>query len=252
MNRARFGRDEKEDKGRNKVVIRGQVGAELVEGVSFKNKVLGKEEVGSNRCLVIEPSSDMMELLQHGYVGVLKLNRDPKQIQQELVMEGVDQISVTYLGEMMVLLQALEPGCVERAQLNHKPWWKAHFREVKKWTPNIVSKRRSVWLRIHGLPIHVWEERVFKKLGALFGDCVDFEEATITRRRFDRALIKVSTGRMSFIDEVVRVKVVGAVFDVFVVEVGGSEVSEVKGEAVALEEESVGSFVGEEVVGSEL
>ena len=76
---------------------------------------------------------------------------------------------------------------------------------------------RSVWMKVLGIHIHVWDEAFFKKLGALFGNFLDFDDDTISRKRFDVARIHVLTDIMGLIDEMVKLVVVGAQFKVWVV-----------------------------------
>jgi hypothetical protein len=55
----------------------------------------------------------------------------------------------------------------------------------------------------------------------LFGVFLDFDEDTIGRNRLDVAHIRVSTARKALIDEVVKIRVMGAEFLLWVVEEGG-------------------------------
>ena len=73
-------------------------------------------------------------------------------------------------------------------------------------------------MRVTSLPLHVWEEENFQQLGAMFGVFLDFDEETISFRRLDFTRIQVSTSRMGFISEQLRLEVMGAGFDVWVVE----------------------------------
>ena len=73
-------------------------------------------------------------------------------------------------------------------------------------------------MRVTILPLHVWEEENFQQLGAMFGVFLDFDEETISFRRLDFTRIQVSTSRMGFISEQLRLEVMGAGFDVWVVE----------------------------------
>lgn len=65
----------------------------------------------------------------------------------------------------------------------------------------MVVKNRKVWLRVTGLPLHVWEEENFQQLGAIFGVFLGFDEEIIGFRRLDFARIHLSTSRMGFISE---------------------------------------------------
>lgn len=57
-----------------------------------------------------------------------------------------------------------------------------------------------------------------KKVGNLFGSFLNFDEETASRKRLDVANILISTKKMGRIDEWVSIKVMGAVFKVWVVE----------------------------------
>lgn len=82
--------------------------------------------------------------------------------------------------------------------------------------------RRTVWLKVFGIPLHTWDEPLFKVLGSNYGVFLDFDEATIERKNFELARIKVMTDRCGIIDEKLTLKVMGANFCLWVVEEGGS------------------------------
>lgn len=85
-------------------------------------------------------------------------------------------------------------------------------------------------MKIFGIPLHVWEEGFFKLLGDKFGMFLDFHELTVSRNRLDVAQILVSTARMGFIDEHLRISVMGEVYTLWVVEdvvAGGLEEKDV-------------------------
>lgn len=79
----------------------------------------------------------------------------------------------------------------------------------------------AVWLHVHGIPLHVWDEPLFKKIDSLFGVFLDFDDYTIGRKRLDVAMIQVSSKRRGVIDEHLNLKVMGMDFCLWVVEVGG-------------------------------
>lgn len=99
-----------------------------------------------------------------------------------------------------------------------------------------------------GIPLHVWEEEAFKKLGGLFGELLDFHEETIGKQKMDVAKLLVLTGRMGVIDEYVEIKVMWAVYRVWVVE--GDDVVEDEGDRC--EEDFSDGMDEEEVVGTAL
>jgi hypothetical protein len=159
------------------------------------------------------------------------------------------------MGGEMMLLQSEVKGEIMRATVNHKPWWEAHFKEVTVWSPNLVAKGRLVWIKICGLPLHVWEEESFKKAGSMFGVFLDYDEATNTRQRLDFARVKVCTDRLGWISEQIHIKVMGADYSLFVVEDVSVEVSSMAVEAREGEGRSSDGSGGsgdEEVVGTEI
>jgi hypothetical protein len=84
---------------------------------------------------------------------------------------------------------------------------------------------------VRGIPLHIWEENFFKKIGSFFGVFIDFDEDTVERKRFDVANLLISTRRMGRIDDWVTVEVMGATFHIWVMEAvvkygGGSDCRE--------------------------
>jgi len=110
---------------------------------------------------------------------------------------------------------------IEAVRKNHNPWWVYMFKGVKIWSPQLVFDSRMVWINVYDIPLHVWDEPLFKKIGDLFGKFVDFDEDTIGRNKLDVARIKVETMRNGLVDDLLNLKVMGAVFSLWVVEEGG-------------------------------
>jgi len=203
--------------------IRRQCGgsdARVVPGRTNK-AVTAKEKSGSTGSGEVQPSEVLLKMLENGYVGELVFEGEIKSVQQGLVMEGFEKIKDTPMGDKMVLLQVENVEDFEKAMKDHQQWWNGMFKEVKKWRPPMAAQKRRVWLQVHGIPLHVWDEVLFKLIGSKFEDFLDFDEETICRRRFDIARIRVSTVRRGIIDEVIKIKVVGAIFNLWVVEDGG-------------------------------
>jgi len=75
----------------------------------------------------------------------------------------------------------------------------------------LVASRRIVWIKIFGLPIHVWEEEAFKQIGSQFGDFLDFDEDTISLKRLDVTRVKIVTNRLGLINDHLVIQVVGSI-----------------------------------------
>jgi len=185
----------------------------------------------------------------------LRFHEGGLSIQQGLILEGLEKIKATPMGGQMVLLQSEVTGEISRVAESHKAWWEAHFIEVKAWTTNLVASRRSVWLKIFGLALHVWEEETFKKVVAEFGFFLNFDESTITRQIFDVARIKVCIYNMGWISEQLLITVMGVEYALSVVEDVVVE-AHTTVEVVTKEEDGFsdgqGGFDDEEVVATEI
>jgi hypothetical protein len=249
INKAKFDREERAVAA---VPVRKELavgsGKVVSKDHSFKNVVQQGLSGGVMpvvmRRLVLLPSEDRLEELKHCFVGVLSFQREANQVLNSLLMGGFNQIGVTPLGANMVLLKAADPLSIVEAERRQDPWWRGLFISVKKWSPNVVAKQRKVWLKVYGLPLHVWEEKCFKTVGSMFGDFVDFDESTIGFTRLDLARICVNTTRMAFINEKLRLDVMGALYDVWVVEEGGVQQGPSKEEVNRWEEGSMASSNG--------
>lgn len=72
-------------------------------------------------------------------------------------------------------------------------------------------------MQIRGIPLHVWNENLFKKVGALFGSFLDFDKDIVCKKRYDVANILISTNKMGRIEEWIIIRVMGALFRICVV-----------------------------------
>lgn len=108
-------------------------------------------------------------------------------------MEGLHRVKVITMGAKRMLLLFHGIGDIEEVRNNHKAWWDSMFKCVKRWSPQVVADTRMVWINVHEIPLHMWDEPLFKMTGDLFGKFVDFDGDTIGRNMLDVARIKVET-----------------------------------------------------------
>jgi hypothetical protein len=85
----------------------------------------------------------------------------------------------------------------------------------------MASVKRESWVRIYGLPLHVWGENAFRLLIKPWGDYVGVDEETRQRARFDVARVKILTSATESIDTVSNIKVLDDLFAVRMIEEGG-------------------------------
>jgi len=127
VNLARFGREDKLPPAQLREERFGGVDAPVIPGISFKAVVTKESGVvpvrGSDSvCLQINPSEDMLRLMESGFVGELRCVEDPVQVQQRFIMEGIADIKITRMGDSLVLLLESEVGAVGRAAKAHDMW----------------------------------------------------------------------------------------------------------------------------------
>lgn len=168
----------------------------------------------------MEVCEEIMEVLKDYHIGELSFNNEAHLLQERMVMEGIKYIKVFPVCDGFILLQSIVKGEVDKVSWSHKEWWKIMFKEVKVWSPNLVARSSKVWIKVWGVPLHVWNEKFFKRIGSKFGTFVEFDEDTIEIIFFDVARILVSTKRMSLVEEHLRISIMGVVYTIWVVEEG--------------------------------
>jgi len=186
---------------------------EVVPDNTFLNVLAGTKAVPRKEgmSLEVQPLEEMLSFSEGAYVGEMHQDLEAREVQQRFFMEGLNMFKVTTLGVTRVLLKIAENMDLDLVKRKHEDWWEAMFTKVTLWVPQKFPFRRHVWVKVWGIPIHVWDEHLFKKIGNLFGDFVDFDEETIARKRLDFSRIKVSTEKMVLINDVVELVVVGRV-----------------------------------------
>ncbi|MCI38605.1 DUF4283 domain protein, partial [Trifolium medium] len=117
----------------------------------------------------------VLEELQQSFVGVLALETEVSRIRTTLYMEGRQHISVTSMGGKLILLFSPRKGKLEAMVKAKEDWLCYYFKDVKPWSSDAFNDRREVWVKVLGVPLHVWSESFFKQVGARFGEFVDFD-----------------------------------------------------------------------------
>ncbi|MCI55202.1 DUF4283 domain protein, partial [Trifolium medium] len=69
------------------------------------------------------------------------------------------------------------------------------------------ARGRRVWVRIFGVPLHVWGDECFKKVVWGFGNLVKLDELTKNLQRLEFARVQVVTSTWDTIDETVDIRV---------------------------------------------
>jgi hypothetical protein len=160
----------------------------------------------------------VLKELEESYVGRLVVNVEVYRIRTVLFMEGFAHIAVTDMGRNMVLLHSPKPGEIAKLWRTKADWITYYFREVIPWSPSCFADRRDTWVKIYGIPLHVWGENLFKMIGRKYGEFLDFDNNTASRAKLDVACIKISTAFGGMINEPLEVRALGVVYTLRVVE----------------------------------
>lgn len=170
VNKASFGKKKIIQEGDNgiqgKQLVCG-IGAKVLEGKTFKSaltKVQDQNLYEEQRCVEVVPTETRLNVLEKCFVAELSYHREAKSVQNSLVMEGIKNVRVTTMGDNLVLLQVEDPVRFELDRKEHGQWWSVVFKDIKRWSPQLVASRRRVWLKVYGISMHMWEEGFFKQI----------------------------------------------------------------------------------------
>ncbi|WJX93169.1 hypothetical protein P8452_74729 [Trifolium repens] len=173
---------------------------------------------------------NLLKKLQDSFVGFLVDEKDVVKVNEGLVMEGYGWITATFMGGNMVLLSSKTSQSIKEAVEAKLRWWEGWFRSILEWSPDLFSDRRSVWLRCRGIPLHAWDEQLFRMIADSFGSFIELDPSTANRSKLDFARVKISSSKMEFIDKVLNILVMEKEYQVWVVEeADGEEVVSCRG-----------------------
>lgn len=159
-----------------------------------------------------------MGWLEGSYVGTTKKPEEVFLLQKWLYKEGFFSIVATPMGGNMILLTGNESKDVYSTLKECGDCLQEWFSELLPWKPAVVSRGRTVWLKVTGGPVHVWGEQVFKTIVALVGKFVCLDEATQYKERFDMGRVLVVVSSTMRINRTVNIKVNDLMFPIKMVE----------------------------------
>ncbi|MCI34153.1 DUF4283 domain protein, partial [Trifolium medium] len=86
------------------------------------------------------------------------------------------------------------------------------------WRLDILPKRRRIWVRLFGVPLHIWCFEGFKKIIWRFGKLLNLDPETSEQSRFDVARAHIEVSYWEMVDEVIEVKVDEEIFIIRMIE----------------------------------
>ncbi|MCH91957.1 RNA recognition motif, partial [Trifolium medium] len=235
INKSRFERKEggrkDEERGRKdedtgRAVVREDDGVNFLSGRSFRTalvqnsatQLLKEKDNIDEEVLQVEVDGLLLKELELSFVGKLALDVEVRRIKTTLYMEGLAHISVTAMGRNLVLIYSPKVGEVEALCKAKADWLVYYFKEVRPWSPSSYVNRRDTWVKVFGIPLHVWGENLFKKIGGHYGEFLDFDQPTASRSKLDVARIKLSTDFRGSIDDLLNIKALGVIYSLRIVE----------------------------------
>jgi hypothetical protein len=231
VNLSRFNRNDKKLEVKEDVPEASRTTeARRVPGVSFKAALMddgvhrGKDSVvegdGRSKPEVVwevEVEEESVAKIKGAYVGFLVKHKESSDIQQNFMLDGYQNLKVTPLGHLRVLISSLVEGQVKEV-LGSVGWWCSWFERIEEWSPNLVSNQRVVWLKCYGVPLHAWGNAIFRCVAFKFRLFADVDHETRNMLRGDMARIKIVTNKLSVIDFSMVVSVLGKKFVIRVME----------------------------------
>ncbi|KAK1430438.1 hypothetical protein QVD17_13157 [Tagetes erecta] len=113
---------------------------------------------------------------------------------------GVANLQIRYLGGLFILLSF--PSQLEaNGFLLDKQIWDGWFTKVEAWHGQSIPFERVAWLRIHGVPPHLWNPSVFNKIGSSFGRLLQPAESSWDDGNFSYGCVGILASNASPIND---------------------------------------------------
>ncbi|OMO53991.1 reverse transcriptase [Corchorus capsularis] len=138
------------------------------------------------------PESDM-EWISRSAIGLLRSYIHHKSVQDSCDQGGIS-CYVRPLGGSLVLLTFEDKEVMEFYLNNHESWFQVWFSSIKPCEGSIRCQDRLVWITLEAVPIQLWHESFFSKIGNTWGKFITVDDSPYKRCRFDVARILVSIG----------------------------------------------------------
>lgn len=147
--------------------------------------------------------------------------RDPegiKCVKKKFLLEGLLSVTLTPMGGNLVLIKVQDGAIFEEVLRNNEEEFSRWFVEIRPWNSNMVATSRSIWLKILGVPAHIWNENFFRQISQLVGSYISIDDSTRDKMRLDIARVLINTSVKEIINTVVEVKVNGIMYNIRMLE----------------------------------
>ncbi|KAK6793695.1 hypothetical protein RDI58_007148 [Solanum bulbocastanum] len=185
----------------------------VVEGSKWQSS---KYEAPTSKDKKIE-SEVIVKSKEQGLLGRCIIGLFDKNNAEKPTLSDVRQWSTTvwkkafgvYIYEMLGghYLFKFPNRCMAKQILQGEWIWKRNKIKLEWWNPYVgceptTYKPKSTWIRVMGLPMHLWTDETFKEIGELYGGWLKTEEETELRNHLKWARIKIRGDGRSIRSEV--------------------------------------------------
>ncbi|GJX10941.1 RNA-directed DNA polymerase, eukaryota [Tanacetum coccineum] len=123
----------------------------------------------------------------------------------------VNDCTVKHLGGLRCMLDFENKQDASDFLLNRKDCWLNWFKWLQPWTSELKTEDIITWLRIEGLPIHVWYSKAFSQIASVWGTVLIPDECETNDPNFVYGKVCIITREMHHLNKVIDIKVDGSV-----------------------------------------
>ena len=134
--------------------------------------------------------------LESCFIGKMLRAADVQSIKESFILGGFNVVRVRILGGMYVLLSCEEEGQIKRLIAENKEWFEGFFESIVPWDDSFAVSEKIAWFRCRGLPLALWSNQCFERIGGLVGKLVKIDEGTISKEvlEYARLCIRIPLG----------------------------------------------------------
>jgi hypothetical protein len=100
------------------------------------------------------------------------------------------------------------------------------FSNIVRWDKQLVPFQRAAWFRLYGIPLHTWNEQIFKLCVLDCGRFLRTDCCSMDRERFDYARILIVTSSLEVVNCVEKIVVDGEVVEIRIIEEYGFNIGD--------------------------
>ncbi|KAE8676231.1 putative ring finger protein [Hibiscus syriacus] len=162
---------------------------------------------------IIRIAENEVSWRQSCLVGKIKNMYNEDIVQTSFSADGFN-VKVSIWHELLVVIQFKYESARQVCWLNREHWVSRWFDELELLEGYENKHRVKTWILLSDVPLLVWSESFFMKLGSLWGKMLLVEDDTCNRSRFDVARILLEVHYASDIPEKVSIVCNGRLYSI--------------------------------------